>query len=512
MILHNDKDGAVDWNQGIEYFNTLRRLRKPVVMLQYKGEMHSLRKPENRKDYAIRMREFFDHYLKGEEAPEWLEKGVAHLDLEGHLKERSSVIHPKVVQAAVKPSQGFQKIFNETDFDGWHGMGHFDPGELEELSDEDRKGKRERNMAEMRRHWRVENGEVVNDGERPYLTTDKEYGDIELRIEYKSVPKADSGVYLRTTPQVQIWDYTEEGGKWEFGADKGSGGLWNNSPRAAGKDPLVLADKPFGEWNKLRIIQVGERTTVYLNEKLVVDHARMENFWDRDKPLRRKGYIQLQTHGGEIRWRNIFLRQIAGNESNQYLADRSGTKFVSIFDGRSLDGWKGSIDHYEVVDGAMMCKPGRGGTIYFNEELRNFQVRFEFQLPPGGNNGLAIRYPGEGGAAYMGMCELQVLDNTAEKYQDLDDRQFHGSAYGMVAAKKGYLRPVGEWNYQEVTVEGSRVVVELNGTVILDADLKRVQEFMHDRPHPGKDRISGFFGFAGHSDPVKFRRIYLKER
>jgi hypothetical protein len=415
------------------------------------------------------------------------------------------------VSAAAKPPKGFKNLFNGSDFDGWHGLGHFDPRELEKLSDDERKEKKAKDLIELGRHWKVENGEIVNDGKGPYLTTDKEYGDIELLIDYQTVAKADSGIYLRTTPQVQIWDYTEEGGKWDRDADKGSGGLFNNSPGAAGKNPLVLADKPFGEWNSLRIIQVGERTTVYLNGKLVVDHARMENYWDRSKPLRRKGHIQLQTHGGEIRWKNVFLREITAEEANRYLADRSDAGFVSIFNGRNMEGWEGPLDHYEVIDGAIACKPKRGGTIYFNEELADFQVRFEFQLPPGGNNGLAIRYPGEGNTAYDGMTELQVLDNTAEKYQKLDARQYHGSVYGMVAAEKGYLRPVGQWNYQEVTVRGSTIKVELNGTVILDADVKDVQEFMGDRPHPGKDRTSGFFGFAGHNDPVKYRRIYVKK-
>jgi hypothetical protein len=159
-----------------------------------------------------------------------------------------------------------------------------------------------------------------------------------------------------------------------------------------------------------------------------------------------------------------------------------------------------------------MCRPGKGGTIYFEDELTDFQVRFEFQLPAGGNNGLAIRYPGKGNAAYDGMTELQVIDNTSEKYVGkIDDRQFHGSVYGMVAAHKGFLRPVGDWNYQEVTVKGSTIKVELNGTLILDADVSQITEFLGDRPHPGKDRASGYFGLAGHNDPVKFRNMYLKK-
>ena len=119
------------------------------------------------------------------------------------------------------------------------------------MTEEERAAKRKANDEPFRKHWRVENGELVNDGKGAYATTDREYGDIELLIEYQTVAKADSGIYLRGNPQVQIWDYTKEGGKGDRGAEKGSGGLWNNSAGAPGKDPLVLADKPFGEWNTL---------------------------------------------------------------------------------------------------------------------------------------------------------------------------------------------------------------------------------------------------------------------
>ncbi len=416
----------------------------------------------------------------------------------------------KVAADIKEPPKGFVAVFNAKDLSGWHGMPHFDPRKLAEMSEEERAKKIAADTEDAKKHWTVENGELVNDGHGAYLTTDKEFGDIELLIDYKTVPKADSGIYLRGTPQVQIWDYTQEGGKQNLGADKGSGGLWNNSPGAPGKDPLVLADKPFGEWNHFRIIQVGARTTVYLNDKLVVDHAPMENFWDRSSPLFAKGPIQLQTHGGEIRWRNIFVREIPAEEANQILAKHGSEGFTKIFNGKDLDGWAGAVDSYEVKDGAVRCKSGKGGTLYYNKEYGDFVARVEFRLPPGGNNGLAIRYPGQGDPAYAGMCELQVLDNTAAKYAKLDPRQYHGSAYGMVPAKKGYLRPVGEWNFQEVTVRGPHVKVELNGTVILDADLSKVTEFMANSPHPGKDRTSGFFGFAGHSDPVEFRNVEVK--
>jgi hypothetical protein len=404
----------------------------------------------------------------------------------------------------------FTALFNGKDFSGWHGMGHFDPRKLAAMTDEERSAKRTTDMEDLNKHWKVEDGELVNDGHGVYLTTDKDYGDVELFVDYKMYPLGDSGIYLRGTPQVQIWDYTEAGGKWKIGADKGSGGLWNNSPGAPGKDPLVLADKPFGEWNTFHIIQIGARTTVYLNDKLVVDNAALENFWDRKAPLFAKGPIQLQTHGSEIRWRNIFVREIPADEANQQLDKYHDENFESVFNGKDFSGWEGALDNYEVVDGAIRCRAGKGGNVFTSQEYGDFVVRLEFKLPPGGNNGLAIRYPGKGDAAYAGMCELQVLDSEAPKYAKLDPRQYHGSAYGMVPAARGYLRPVGEWNFQEVTVKGPTIKVELNGSVILDADISKVTEFMANSPHPGKDLTSGHFGFAGHSDPVEFRDIRIK--
>ena len=187
--------------------------------------------------------------------------------------------------------------------------------------------------------------------------------------------------------------------------------------------------------------------------------------------------------------------------------------FVSIFNGQDFTGWKGPVENYEVKDGAIACKPGKGGTIYTAEEYADFVVRLEILIPAGSNNGLAIRYPGSGDTAYVGMCELQVLDNDAPKYAKLDARQYHGSAYGMVAAQRGHLKPAGEWNVQEVTVKGSTIKVVLNGVTILDTDLSQVKldEVMGKKPHPGKDRTSGHFGFAGHNDLVLFRNIRIKK-
>jgi hypothetical protein len=414
--------------------------------------------------------------------------------------------------AELTPPKGFGLLFNGKDLSGWHGMPHFDPHKLAAMSETDRKAQIDKWTEGAKKHWTVDKGELVNDGNGAFLTTDKEYGDIELLIDYRTVPKADSGIYLRATPQVQIWDYTKEGGKWNLGADKGSGGLWNNSSGSPGKDPLVLADKPFGEWNSFRILMVGERVTVYLNGKLVVDHARLENFWKRKEklPLPKQGVIQLQTHGGEIRWRNVFIREIPATEANEILRKHGTAGFEDVFNGKDFTGWDGPVDQYEVKDGAIVCRPKKGGNIYTKEEYADFVARVEYRLPPGGNNGLAIRYPGKGRASVDAMCEVQVLDDTAPQYAKLDPRQFNGSAYGMVPAHRGYLRPVGEWNFTEVTVCGTMLRVELNGTLILDTDLSKVTEFKDKTPHPGKDRKSGHFGFCGHNDPVAFRNIQIK--
>jgi len=412
--------------------------------------------------------------------------------------------------AADGPPPGFSALFNGRDLIGWRGGDTFDHRKWLALPEAERSSKNAEWTADMRKHWRSENGELVNDGNGKYATTEKDYGDFELLVDFKTVPKADSGIYLRGCPQVQIWDYTDKE-KFPLGADKGSGGLWNNTAGAAGKDPLVLADKPFGEWNSFRIIMAGARVSVWLNGKQVVDHANLENYYDRKTPVPARGPIELQTHGGEIRWRNVFIREIGSDEANQLLESHGNEGFLAVFDGKSFDGWGGPVNEYEVKEGAICCQKGKGGTIYTRSEFADFVARLEFRLPPGGNNGLAIRYPGEGDTAYAGMCELQILDDDAPQYQGkLDPRQTCGSVYGMVAAQRGYLRPVGQWNFEEVTVKGSKIKVELNGTVITDADVATVKEFMANHPHPGKDRASGHFGFAGHNDPVCFRNIQIK--
>lgn len=206
------------------------------------------------------------------------------------------------------PPEGFVSLYNGKDLSGWRGQGHISPYELAAMTPEKRQAWQDKENAEMAKHWKAEPGAIFNDGEGPYLTTEKDYKNFELLVDWNMAPLGDSGIYLRGTPQVQIWDTRKEGGKWNLGANFGSGSLWNN--KKAGKNALVLADKPLGEWNRFRIKMVDGVVTVVFNDKLVVDQVPMENFWDAQKPLPETGPIQLQTHGGEIRWRNIFIKEL----------------------------------------------------------------------------------------------------------------------------------------------------------------------------------------------------------
>ncbi|MBT5813968.1 MAG: DUF1080 domain-containing protein, partial [Opitutales bacterium] len=169
-----------------------------------------------------------------------------------------------LIAAGANPPEGFRPLFNGEDLSGWYG----DNPHTSRKAD-NRKASIKDQQKEFKAHWSVENGELVNDGHGPYATTVREYGDIELMLEYKTVALADSGIYLRGSPQVQIWDTTEAGGKWKIGADRGSGGLYNNPKENAdtnGKHPLVHADNAFGEWNSLKVRHVGDRMWVWLND------------------------------------------------------------------------------------------------------------------------------------------------------------------------------------------------------------------------------------------------------
>ncbi|MFM8735837.1 MAG: DUF1080 domain-containing protein [Pirellulales bacterium] len=619
------------------------------------------------------------------------------------------------------PAPGWTALFNGRDLAGWRGRPHLDPAKDAEGTPEERAKRQAEWDADMRRHWTVAEGAIVGDGQGVFLTTDRDFGDFELTLDWMlPAPCADSGIYLRGNPQVQIWDPACERDS-KHGAQKGSGGLWNNPEGAPGKWPIVKADKPIGEWNTTRITMQGDRVTVVLNGQVVVDDAPLANHFAEGRPLPACGPIQIQAHGGPMHVRNVFVRDLGtfdltaagwrdlgeadftnvntnpdtwtwtpegvactgqpvgvirtkepvtdfemslewrhlsdGGNSGVFLwapkealdsikpgdlppggievqvldhgytakyenatgkkatwfttdgdvfpvgtskmkpfaptapgGNRSFPKerhsrgtpewnhyfiravkgevrlwvnghevsggeqctpstgylclesegapvefrrmkirqiaaptepapapaeegFVPLFDGRTLAGWQGAVDGHQVVDGEIRSKPGVGGNLLTTGEYGDFELRFDFRLTPGANNGLGIRAPAKGDAAFEGM-EIQILDDGHPKYAALKPWQVHGSIYGVVAAARDCLKPTGDWNEETVVVRGTHVKVIVNGKTILDVDTAPFRDGKatpDGRPHPGLARTKGHLGFLGHGDEVHFRRIRIRE-
>jgi HEAT repeat protein len=408
--------------------------------------------------------------------------------------------------AAMSSDEGFKPMFNGKDLTGWQGLvenpvtrAKINPAELAKKQIEANK--------KVAGNWSVEDGCIWFNGSGNNLCSIKEYGDFEMLVDWKITKKGDSGIYLRGTPQVQIWDTS----RVEVGAQVGSGGLYNNKNNPS--KPLKVADNPVDDWNTFRIVMIGEKVSVWLNGELVVDNVTLENYWDRNIPIFPKGAIELQAHGNKLAFRDIYVREINEKEYN-LTPEEKADGFVALFNGRNLDNWVGNKESY-VAEGAMIVvKPnsGSGGNLYTEKEYADFIFRFEFQLTPGANNGIGIRAPLTGDAAYVGM-ELQILDNTAPVYANLQPYQYHGSVYGVIPAKREYLKPVGEWNYEEVVVKGTQVKVILNGTAIVDGDIAgpRDNGSVDHNDHPGLKNKTGHIGFLGHGSELKFQNIRIKE-
>ncbi len=191
-------------------------------------------------------------------------------------------------------------------------------------------------------------------------------------------------------------------------------------------------------------------------------------------------------------------------------AEEVAEGFVPLFDGKTLDGWQGATKGYVPKDSVLVCEKEGGGRLFTVKEYADFIFRLEFKLSPGGNNGVAVRAPNEGRISRTGM-EIQILDDTASRYAHLKPYQYHGSVYGLVPAKRGHLKPVGEWNCQEIHCQGSKIKVTLNGVVIVDADLSTIEQPMDGHEHPGRFRKKGFIGFLGHGTHIEFRNIRVRE-
>ncbi len=404
---------------------------------------------------------------------------------------------------------GFVNLFNGFDLTGWKALVG-NPITRSKMPDTALRAAEQLANEKTKGDWIVKDGLLIFTGHGDNLATTKKYGDMEMYVDWKITEKGDAGIYLRGTPQVQIWDTS----RTEVGAQVGSGGLYNNQKYES--KPLVVADNKVGEWNRFHIIMKGEKVTVYLNGLLVTDNIPLENYWDHNIPIFPKEQIELQAHGTYVAYRNIYLRELPTSEPYTISDTEKKEGFVSLFDGKNLDQWTGNTAGYLVKDGVVEVSPNDGsvGNLYTKDEFSRFVYRFEFQLTPGANNGIGVRAPLEGDAAYVGM-EIQVLDNEAPMYKDLHVYQYHGSVYGVIPAKRGFLLPTGLWNKEEIIAKGNKIKVTLNGTVILDGDIKEASKnftaTIDHKEHPGLSRPTGHLGFLGHGDVVRFRYMRVKK-
>ncbi|ADY53189.1 protein of unknown function DUF1080 [Pseudopedobacter saltans DSM 12145] len=412
--------------------------------------------------------------------------------------------------AKMSDVEGYVSVFNGQDLTGWKGL-VANPLKRQKMTPKELAEAQVKADQIMREGWIVENGTLVFTGKGDNIATIKEYGDIEMLVDWKldkDGKEGDAGVYLRGTPQVQIWDTS----RVKVGAQVGSGGLYNNKTHPA--KPLKVSDNKLGEWNTFKIRMVDDKVTVHLNGDLVTDNVVLENYWDRKQPIFPKEQIELQAHGTKVYYRDIFINELPRKEIFQLSEQEAKEGFKMLFDGSSLDAWIPANGYSINENGHLWVDPSSkfGGNLYTKEEFADFVYRFEFKLTPGANNGIGIRAPLQGDAAYLG-SEIQVLDDSAEIYKNLKPYQYHGSVYGVVTAKKGYLKPMGEWNQEEIQVKGNRVKVILNGTVIVDADIKEASKngTLDGKSHPGLERTSGHIAFLGHGTEVFFRNIRVKK-
>lgn len=403
-----------------------------------------------------------------------------------------------VAWAQDAPPEGFVSLFNGKDLSGWRATLD-DPGKILAMTDEERAAAQAAADEEAFAHWGVEDGIIVFDGQgHKSLATARWYEDFELLVDWKCEKGGDSGIYVRGTPQIQIWDWDAE----KFPGHLGSGGMWNNQNNP--NKPLVGADKPVGEWNTFRIKIIGDRVTVHLNDQLVVDDTVLENYWNREIPLYESGPIELQCHGSRLEFKNIFVREIP-----------RGDGWRDLFNGVDTAGWEvvgGKADGWKAEDGVLYTDGGGGGWLSTTEEFSDFEIEAEFRVPENGNSGIFIRAPREGNPAFAGM-EVQVLDDTGSEYTALKPWQYCGGLYSIAAPSRRVSLKPWEWQKMRIRAEGPIVSVWLNGQQIIDKkDVTGPREGAEDHPdHPGVNRTSGYIGFQDHGSRLEYRNIRIRE-
>ncbi|MBD3274843.1 MAG: DUF1080 domain-containing protein [Candidatus Marinimicrobia bacterium] len=392
------------------------------------------------------------------------------------------------------PPEGYVALFNGEDLTGWQGIiADGNPAKKRQMNHKEiAKATHESNEL-MRQQWSVQDGVLIFGGEGFHsIRTVEKYRNFDMLVDWKIEPGGDSGLYLRGVPQVQIWDAGEN--------PVGSGGLYNNQNHPS--EPSVVADNPVGEWNTFRIRMVEDEVTVWLNGTTVVDNVPLENYWERGRPLPEEGPIWLQAHDSKLYFKNIFIKELPGEERLF-----SGP----LFNGEDLTGWEqieGEEGAWGVENGLLFTEGAGGGWLSTDRTFDNFKLSLEFRVPEGGNSGVFLRTPRHGNPAYAGM-EAQVLDDYAEKYETLQPWQYTGSIYAVVAPSKRVTKPAGEWNTYEILCNGPMVKIWLNGELVNDTNL--IHHMDKADSHPGIKRRSGYIGLQNHSTRVDYRNIVIKE-
>ena len=414
---------------------------------------------------------------------------------------------------------GFRPLFDGESLAGWRGRPHFDPAAEAALEPEERSAKQAEWDEDMRAHWKVEGGEIVSDGHGVFLTTDRDYGDFELHLEWMlPEPCADSGIYLRGNPQVQIWDPDCER-DFKHGCQKGSGGLWNNPAESPGKWPLERADMPTGQWNTTRIRMQGEHVTVILNDRVVVDDARLANFFAAGQPLPERGPIQIQTHGAPMRVRNVAIRELSTLEgSGPGWRDLTGDDFENV---------NGDPGTWTWHDGGVHCTGRPVGVIKTKRPVKNLELSLEWRhLTKGGNSGVFLWAPAsvlenlKPGSLPPGGIEVQVLDHGyTEEFERSSGKKADwfttdGDVFPVGSSDMVPFPPVApggkrsfptarhsrgspEWNHYHVRAIDGEVRLWVNGHEVSGGN--------------GCTPAEGFLCLESEGAPVEFRRLRIRE-
>lgn len=392
---------------------------------------------------------------------------------------------------------GWKPLFNGVDLTGWKGF-VADPPKRAKMSEQELADAQSQADAKMQDHWSVVDGVLTFDGQGENICTFDDYGDFELLVDWKIEEGGDSGIYLRGSPQVQIWDSAK--------APEGSGGLYNNQINPA--KPIFCADKPAGEWNTFRIKMIGERVSVWLNHVPAAIDVPLENYWEHGQPIYPTGPIELQNHGSKLCFKDIQIREVSEPERN---AEKKLAAWKPLFLGKDLAGWQFKPGTWKVENGEMVC--AGGSYIWTQEQYGDFILELEFKIPPGGNSGVFFRNADINDPVQTGI-ELQIYDTYG---QEPPGRNHCGAIYDCMAPMVQAVRKPGEWNHVVVICRGPWINAYMNGRRIIRMDLDRWTE-PHKNPDGSENKFNtaykdmprrGYIGFQDHGNPVYFRNVRI---